>query len=375
MGGTPRNPPLPSGPGCNPKKSNVLTGVEERELEYHELLKIRIEVGKILKAVSGPPPIETMFSTNLAATLVHATSSVIHLLDAQIVAYLEYKAEVTEDHLRQETLAAVPVDEVMSVDQMKSAINTFLGPVATSGVSDSPPAGVADADPETVRNLLAKAQPKRELPPIEVFARWQQEGLLLAETWARRKLGGVDAPPPDVVAQEQLEDLDLDNLTDRLTLLRWVGIEVVEDVEWDGEKWNQIIEWAMPAHRIDRGETGLRVPELPDHFYPAPSVFGSIKRLVHTGGQTIATIGESVEGHGITMAVQALLAAGEITGTPGHGLESATAELVESEDELYRIFGNIASRRISVGLTAEGDLVHADMAEEPADSDSGAGGG
>jgi hypothetical protein len=210
------------------------------------------------------------------------------------------------------------------------------------------PADQEDESPAAVSSALHQAQPERRLP-VEVIALWAPAERVAVWKWAQHLATGGQAPPPEVLSRVYLEDLRLGDPADRTKLLGWVGIGLdAAAVNWSDELWEEVLAWARAVHRIDRGEREVEVPACPAIFLPGRQLFGEVKAFAHHAGETTrAAIVDAFGGEhpGVTLAVDALLALGELTFGPAGqdhyaatepGLRAEVAELVAAAEALGR---------------------------------------
>lgn len=132
-------------------------------------------------------------------------------------------------------------------------------------------------------DLLRRAQPERgwTLGAVAGFTAAERQ---TAAAWARNY---QDSPAPPEVSRQILEDLDpFERQEDLATLLRWVDISPGGSGDWPDNDLSAVIEWALLAHRFDRGESGVHVPLLPQVL--APDV-DDVVAIAHRFSQSGAT--------------------------------------------------------------------------------------
>lgn len=204
-----------------------------------------------------------------------------------------------------------------------------------------------DESPAAVGSALHQALPERRFP-VELIATWAPSERVAVWKWTQHLADGGQAPPPVVLTRTYLEDLRLDQAADRTTLLGWVGIGLdAAAMEWSEELWAYVLDWARAVHRLDRGEREIEVPACPAIFLPGRQLFAEVKAFAHHAGETTrAAIVDAFGGEhpGVTLAVDALLALGELTfgteqdhyGAAEPGLQVEVAELVAAAEALGR---------------------------------------
>ncbi len=167
-----------------------------------------------------------------------------------------------------------------------------------------------DVGADEVLELWARAEPDRGLPPVEVVGRyaqghtrpvavgpqlgWDAGDRVVVHKWCETVIGGDEAPKPEAVAVHYLEDMDLETSDGRNELLWTVLGVVVEDVHeegsddhvdsWGDDLWEEVLEWARTAHRIDRGEA-LDPIDLPAIFAPVDDAIEALVEFFSDTGE------------------------------------------------------------------------------------------
>lgn len=351
------------------------------DLDYNELLKFRQDVDKLGKVLEGAqPPESSILSRNLLTLMVNAWAALGWFADHLISNTLKLREERLDGSAAQTAMDFVPSDKVIGMEATREAVKHFLDVQSLGAEPESPTypdSPIVDDDPDgpssaKVRQLLAQVQTDRTLPPSCVFDDWTPAERIAAARWAYAQIQGADAPPPECVSRRFLEDLDLEEIGDRVELLSWLGIKVVEDVEWSSDLWDEVLSWAVPAHGVDRGERGVEVPAMPAIFLPSEEVVAEAKAIVAEGGATYASVVERIEGHGASLALAALIILNEVTvGTDGVLSAPLGPEVSSEASRVRSVAEELSSRRImlSVGRDGTVEVFSVGDAEDEADED------
>lgn len=199
------------------------------------------------------------------------------------------------------------------------------GPVQT--VLDTPDEDdEVDGSAENIRRFLADEETtvaaleeQGRVVHLRTVSGWSRDDRRAALAWASEKATGGDPELPACLERRYLEDLDLTRLEDLQVLLGWVAAPVPTEGEVDSGVIGALALWAAAAHRVDRGEAGVEVPNLPEEFLPDPEIFEAIFEYV--GEQDEPVVLTALVDHfqaqdfGAGLAVRAMIEAADILHT------------------------------------------------------------
>lgn len=348
------------------------------------LLKSRDKVEDILATLANidPETDDVTIEVRRARGIGEALKRVLFRIDEVIQHVMQGRTipQMTLDEVLQRAYTAVPQLRDDEREAIKAA--ALRGPTERQDDGDEPQEE-EDETPEkpgsaAVENLNAFFAPPAILAeklaaagrplPVSFLETWSAEDRAAALAWVD-KPGHAGLPMPECLGQIFLEDLDLGTVLHRVQLMIWIGLESPSTLEsvrqnldvpeyamadWE---WEAIAPWVVAAHRRDRGERGIEMPEPPPWAIPAPEVLTLIKLSLAEEGEASFTdlfgergLKEDLSAH---LAVHTLLQAGEIvTGDDGK-LHAARPDLVEAEDKLLERAHLIATRGGSTKPVAE----------------------
>ena len=296
-------------------------------MSYADLVALRTEFAKLAKKVdAAAPPESDTYAENLWAMIIMLWRATLWVFDELLKVTVNLRQSRAEFASQQTALELVPKERPTSVSETAEIIHAFLqkeriedpgdldgsdGRVYHSELEEPPSVALSGVD---LFNLLSEAQKGRDFPPPEVIDRWTEGERISAGNWASAVIEGSKAPAPEVLLKRYLEDLDMSEVEGWRELLSWVGIYVVSDTDWSNELWDEVLEWAEAAHRIDRGEHYEEFPTLPEIFAPDQSFLDSVQSYVFEQGapSVRATIDYFSARHGIRFALLALIGCGEL---------------------------------------------------------------
>lgn len=185
-----------------------------------------------------------------------------------------------------------PAPEKKAAKGRKKKTDAAAEPVAQAPAAPAPagaPVKTGDSSEAAliVSGLIRLGRFKAEKPlPIDVVRSWTAEDRSAALAFIADQESGGQAPPPEILSQRFLEELDLALEFDQNEVLTTAGIAFAAEISLETqEDFDRLMAWAVARVRFMRGEA-VAVPAFPkDLIFPTAAIFSDLHAAVVKGGE------------------------------------------------------------------------------------------